>query len=80
MEIKRLTEQTFNYVKKNGEKGEQNVFVLDVTDKGFGGISLKYLSEEDRTELLDVANKLNDLVSKNMSAYRNYLTNGVVEN
>lgn len=64
-EIKSLKEATFVYPEsKTNEVKDRDVFVINQDQTDIYSISLHDMSEEDRAELFEAADKLNAIIEK----------------
>lgn len=80
-EIKSLQEATFKYPEKEtNELKERDVFVIGVDQTDVFSISLHEMTEEEKVELFDAAEKLNAIISKHSKGkFRRFKKEKIVE-
>lgn len=61
------------YQKKNGETRRVELFAIKNDSKSFEGIDLTILNEKEREEFMEVAKAFDEILTKNMKAYRKIL-------
>jgi len=68
----------FKYEKKNGEKGDYNLIVLNDGNEYISGIDLNKLSEEDQGKVKDIVEEFEGKLKPFMKAYRKFIVENII--
>ena len=68
----------FKYVKKNGEKGEYKLLILNESTDYLKGIDLNKLNENEKIKLTAIVEKYEEDLKPFMKAFRQFIVENII--
>ncbi len=68
----------FKYEKKNGEKGEYSVIVINDGNEYISGIDLNKLDNEEKEKVKEVVLEFEEKLKPYMKAYRKFIVENII--